>query len=58
MREEHMEMLADWITGILKSPDDKARRAVTRRGVAALCAGFPVPGLQPPESRQPILAAV
>lgn len=57
MREEHMEMLADWIAGVLKAPDDKARQAVTRRGVAALCAGFPVPGLEDSPQERSFLAA-
>jgi len=46
MREAEMERLAGWIVEVFTHPDDAGRRVTIRREVEAMCAGFPVPGLE------------
>ncbi len=45
MGRAEMERIAAWTLEILRAPDDAALRARLREDVAAMCAGFPVPGI-------------
>jgi glycine hydroxymethyltransferase len=48
MREAEMASLGRWIVAALAQPDDAARLPRLRAEVEALCAGFPVPGIETP----------
>lgn len=45
-REPEMEKIAAWMDAIIKDPENTALQQQTAAGVAALCAGFPAPGLE------------
>lgn len=46
MREPEMQLLAHWIIGALRAPDDKQQIEAIAAQVRELCSGYPVPGIQ------------
>ncbi|QJA06480.1 serine hydroxymethyltransferase [Thermosulfurimonas marina] len=42
LKEEHMEMIGEWMAAILKNPQKEALRREIREKVSRLCAEFPV----------------
>lgn len=45
MREKHMVMLGEWMTEVLKNPENTPRHQEIRREVISLCSTLPVPGV-------------
>jgi glycine hydroxymethyltransferase len=46
MKEDEMKQIARWILDVLRHPGDEAVADRVRRDIRALCATFPVPGLE------------
>lgn len=46
MKEPEMEKIADWIDRTIANVSDQASLQTIKKEVAALCAGFPVPGIR------------